>query len=398
YLKAHYPVDYMTALMTNAIGDKVENMAAYFTEAREAGIRILPPDVNTSEKQFSVSQGDVRFGLAAVKNVGEAAVEGIIKARAAGGPFRNFDDFCRRVDLGLLNSRMVECLIKVGAFDSMGVRRSQLLDVYERVLEASQAHQRDKLSGQASLFDLFDEGGSSGLSGWAGAASADAGFGLPLRDIPEINDRDKLQLEKELIGHYISGHPLDTYACDMALLSDTPLSKIPDVKDGGEINVVGIINKITPKTDKSGAAWAFVEIADMESSTEALFFREVYEKRRACLATDQVIWVKGRVSSRNGENKLIAVDARLVSELRDKQTAALEITLDEEKARNGLLERVAGVLRSSPGVKPVRLRILHGKSCLIIDLKKSIPVTLSNELVRSLSQLPGVRLLRFMRE
>jgi DNA polymerase III subunit alpha len=398
YLKAHYPVDYMAALMTNAIGGKVENMGEYFAEAKDSGIRILPPDVNESDKQFSVNGKAVRFGLAAVKNVGEGAVESIIATRGAGGRFRSFDDFCRRVDTTVLNSRMVECLIKVGAFDSLGVRRSQLLDVMNAVLEIAQARQKEMQSGQGSLFDVLDDSHPS--SSEAGGELTDtSGAGYPLRNIPEIPDREKLQIEKELLGFFVSGHPLDAYVHDMRAFSDCKLSRFSELEDGSDVSIVGAVSKIISKVDRNGGQMAFVELTDLEASVEVIFFRDSYEKFRPVVAEDQVLLVRGRVNARGGENKLLVNDARPIEEVRERRATGIEITVDADAARNGIIDKLARLLRTSPGRKKVRVVVSGiGRGSMTVDLQKTVAVALSNDLMKTLAGTPGVKSVEYICE
>lgn len=391
YLKAHYPVDYMSALMTNAIGGKVEEMVAFFAEAKNCGIKILPPDVNESGKQFTVSGKNVRFGLAAVKNVGEAAVDSIIVAREKEGPFRTFEEFCSRIDLGMVNSRMIEALIKVGAFDSTGARRSQLLEAYPSCLEIASARQKEKESGQASLFDIFEEEPET-----SGAPQ----LGTQLKDIPEIPEREKLQLEKELIGFYVSGHPLDAFKCDMQAFADCRIVKVPTMKDGKEICVVGMITKITPKIDRNGGQMAFFDLSDLETSIEVIAFKDTFEKYRTAVATDEVVWVRARVNSRNGENKLIACEIKPVKDVRAKGVNALEVVVTIDGARNGLLYEVQKRMSAFPGRKPVRLVINRDdKADMVVELNtSSSKVELANDLLIGLDSLAGVTAVRFLTE
>lgn len=398
YLKAHYPVDYLAALMTNAIGGKVEEMVNYFAEAREMGIKVLPPDVNESEKQFAVRDGNIRFGLAAVKNVGEAAVEAVIAAREAGGRFRNFDDFCRRVDLALMNARMLECVIKVGAFDSMGVRRSQLLDAYLAVLEGAQMRQKELQSGQASLFDMFEDPSRSDATE-AERAAAESGLSVPLRNIPEISEREMLQFEKELIGYYVSGHPMDAYAWDIAAFCTCSLSKVPGRKDGSDVTIIGMVNKIVKKFDRSGGEMAFVELTDLDTTLEVIFFRDSFEKHKQFVAHEEVLLVRGKVNVRDTMTKVIANEARPVQEARNKTGFVVEITVDDDAARNGRIGQLAGVLKSSPGKKPVRLLIPQGqRGELIVNFEAGGGVSVTNDFVLALSHVPGVRRVRFVTE
>jgi DNA polymerase-3 subunit alpha len=414
YLKAHYPVDYLASLMTNAIGGKVEDMVSYFAEAKDMGVKVLGPDVNESDKYFTVrlrgampdqnrdregaagrkaGTGDIRFGMAGIKNVGEAVVEAIVKTREEGGPFRTFEDFCSRVDASLLNCRVIECLVKCGVFDSLGHTRSQLLESCEGILAAAQARLKEKEKGQGSIFDAFEE--SADPSGSHGEPTSGM-FSTAMRNLPEVDDRQKLAWEKELIGYFVSGHPLDMYLTDMNTFGDFPLSKLNSREEGGLCEVVGMVSKIIPKTDKNGGNMAFVEITDGDATVEVVFFRDAFEKARQHIAVDKVLLIKARIQDRNGDKKLLANDAKPVEDIREKRTESIDVRLDFAAAGNGLMDKLAKVLKGSPGNKPVRLLISNGGTGeLAIDLKKAATVKLTNEFVRSICKLSGVQKLEF---
>jgi len=208
YLKAHYPTEFMAALMTTDMGN-ADKLVAYFTECRDLNIKVLPPDVNESYKNFTVAEHAIRFGLAAIKNVGEGAVESIIAIRNQAGPFRSFFDFCRRVDLHKVNKRMLEGLIKTGAFDSTGAKRSQLAAVLDQAVEDGAAAQRERELGQTNIFgDELAEGDS-----------AEHPAMPPLPNIPEWDQTERLKQERELTGFYISSHPLARYEATIQALA-----------------------------------------------------------------------------------------------------------------------------------------------------------------------------------
>ncbi len=388
YLKAHFPVEYLAALMTNAIGGKVEDMITFFTEARESGIKILGPDVNESEKNFTPRKKTVRFGLAGIKNVGEALVESLVAERNENGHYRTFEDFCSRADPSMLRANTLDCLIKAGAFDSMGYRRSQLLDIAESCLALANAAAQEKARGQASLFDAFAEDSGGGV------AEAQA---VQIRDIPELDERVRLQHEKDLIGYFVSGHPLDAYEPDIACFADFPISRIDQAEDGQYANIVGMISRITPKVDRNGGNMAFVDISDPTSSIEVVFFKDAYEKCRHHIMVDNVILVRGKVQDRGGEKKMLANSVMLVEEVRQQRTEWLELRLDPEAAQNGLVEKLGGAIKSSPGDKPVRLVFTTADrdSELRVDLPNQLRVNLSDSLMKNLFRTHGVQRIKF---
>jgi DNA polymerase-3 subunit alpha len=386
YLKAHYPVEYLAALMTNAIGGKVEDMVSYFTEARELGIKVLGPDVNESDKNFTPRKKTVRFGLAGIKGVGEGLVESLVAEREKNGPYKTFEDFCSRADPGLLRANTLDCLIKVGAFDSLGYRRSQLLDAAEATLALASAKAQEKARGQASLFDAFAEAG--------GGASAQA---VQIRDIPELDERVRLQHEKELIGYFVSGHPLDAYEPDIECFADFPISKISQAEDGQYATLVGMISRITPKVDRNGGNMAFVDVSDAVSSIEVVFFKDSYEKNRQHVIVDNVVMVRGRIQDRNGDKKMLANTVLPVEMMRQEKADRLELRLDYEAAQNGLMEKLATVLKAEPGDKPVNLVIptVERESEFRIDLSPTTRVRLSDNLIKNLHRTNGVQRIKF---
>jgi len=387
YLKAHYPVEYMAALMTNAIGGKVEDMVTYFSESRDMGIKVLGPDVNESEKNFTPRQKTIRFGMAGIKNVGEALVESIVAEREKNGPFKSFEDFCQRVDLSVLNSRALECLIKVGAFDSIGHRRSQLLDCAEQCISLAQAKAKEKERGQSSLFDAF-------ASGDEGPEEMQS---VPLRDIPEIDEKLRLQFEKELIGYFVSGHPLEAYEPDIMCFADFPISKINQAEDGQYATIVGMITKVTPKVDRNGGNMAFVEVSDINATIEVVFFSRSYDNVRQFIAIDNVVMVRGKIQDREGIKKMLGNDVTAVETMRDKRTQSLEIRLDYAAARNGLMDKLAALLRSEPGEKPVSLVIptVERETEVRVDLSQKYRVKLTDNLIKNLHRTNGVQRVQF---
>ncbi|MGC8840336.1 MAG: DNA polymerase III subunit alpha [Candidatus Sumerlaeaceae bacterium] len=398
YLKAHFPVDYLAALMTNAIGDKIEEMEKYFSEANEIGVQILPPDINESDKYFTVSHGNIRFGLAAIKNVGAAAVEAIIAAREKGGPFRNFVDFCERVDLVLLNARMMDSLIKVGAFDSLGIRRSQLLETFQHVIELVQERKKERELGQGSLFDIFAvdssaEGNSAlSLESWQ------------LPDIPEISDQQKMQFEKELLGYYVSGHPMQAYEADVEAFATASLGRITErqrkiASSEEQVAVVGRVEKVTRKTDRQGRSMAFVELTDTFSSLEAIFFASVYAQFADLLVRDQVIWLSGSLDTRNGQAKLLVRDVAPIEMLRKTRKYDVQIHARFEKKwpEREWLRELLKLLERHKGRRRVTCVLTLGTlGELSAELPKKCAVEVSDDLVLALRKFPHVTKVRYL--
>lgn len=304
YLKAHWPAPFFAALLTSVIGDPVK-MSWYIQVCRDRGIRVLPPDINASRSGFSVEDGAVRFGLTGIKSVGEGAVEKIVRVRQEGGPFRDILDFCSRVPYRQLNTRLVENLIKCGAMDSLGAHRSQLLAVYKQALDLGQQSQRDTLSGQFSLF---------------GDAAFTEVNTLTLPVLAEMPRSLLLKEEKELLGFYVTGHPLDGYR--EALKGFTPLYQMGEengpVQDGEFVRVAGLVADCNIRLTKKGDNMAILTLEDFTGRLSVLVFPRAYNLYSRLLMQDAVLAVEGRFSVDEREAKVLASE---IVELREGEPA-----------------------------------------------------------------------------
>jgi DNA polymerase-3 subunit alpha len=304
HLKANYPVEFMAALLTSEMGD-TDKIVKYIEECRAMGIQVLPPDVNLSGIQFGVVGDTIRFGLAAIKNVGEAAIQSILQARAETGGFASLADFCRRVDLRLVNRRVIESLIKAGAFDSLRVTRAQLLASVDEAMEAGQRHQRDRMQGQASLFDIIDDG----PPGFAAPVAADRQE-TEEPPLPEWESAQLLAYEKEVLGFYLSGHPLARLAPVADRLGAIPIRELAGRTDGARVILFGQITALKEITTKSGDRMAFATLEDMGGSVEITVFPEPFKAAAAHLRSGQPILMRGRVDGAEEGRKVLAEEIR----------------------------------------------------------------------------------------
>ena len=306
YLKANYPAEYMAALLTS-VGDDKDKSALYLSECRRMGIKVLPPDVNSSVATFTAVGRDVRFGLAAIRNVGTNVVDAIVAARKAKGEFTSFSDFLRKVPVVVCNKRVIESLIKAGAFDSFGHPRKGLVMVHEQAVDAVIDIKRNEAIGQDSLF--------------GGDAETEAFFDVP---IPADGDWDKstrLSFEREMLGLYVSDHPLLGVEHLLAREADVSLADLltsgdeaaergrGDRNDGGAVvKVAGILSGVQRKVTKQGNPWAAATLEDLAGAIEVLFFPATYQLYATSIAEDAIIVVKGRIDRRDDVPKLIAMD------------------------------------------------------------------------------------------
>ncbi|OGL01583.1 MAG: DNA polymerase III subunit alpha [Candidatus Rokubacteria bacterium RIFCSPHIGHO2_12_FULL_73_22] len=296
YFKANYPVEFMAALLTSEMGD-TDRIVKYIEECRAMGLRVEPPDVNVSAVRFSVAGDTIRFGLAAIKNVGEAAMASILATRAEVGPFTTLEDFCARVDLRLVNRRVLESLIKAGAFDSLGLPRAHLLAAADAALESGQRQQRDRAEGQASFFEL--------LPSEPARASGPA-----VEVVPEWDDDTRLAGEKEVLGFYVSGHPLARYRDVVDALGITTLGDLGAKGHGARVLLFGHVGGLKETQTKSGNRMAFFTLEDMDGTVDVTVFPEPFRASAPVLRAREPVLVRGRVDDGEKGRVVLAEDIR----------------------------------------------------------------------------------------
>jgi DNA polymerase-3 subunit alpha len=336
FLKTHYPKEFMAANMTSET-DSAERIYTLMEECRRMSITVLPPDINESSKGFSVRDGKIRFGLLAVKNVGEGAVEAIIDARNGGGKFVGLADLVTRVQSRNLNRRTLESLIAAGALDSLPGNRAQKTEIVEEMLEFGQ-----KVSASVNTHDLFAVGGAE-------IKRVEPGF----KEIADWSISKKLASEKETLGFYVSGHPLDRYRAELMAFGTTDTALLVEVKDGREVRFGGIISAIKVMNDKRGNRMAFATIEDFRGKVELIVFSDCYDKGKAYISEDSIVMLTGRVSTREGEApKVIVGDIFPLDSLAERFNCQLVIKIDEETTERKL-SAIQNILEKTEGKTPV---------------------------------------------
>jgi DNA polymerase-3 subunit alpha len=338
YLKANHPAPYMAALISSVMNTK-DRVPFYVAACEEMGIEVLPPDVNASAAGFAVVEGKIRFGLNAVKNVGENAVAAIVAARERGGPFTSLWDFCDRVDPQLVNKRALESLVKAGALDSTGDTRRGMLEVLEQALSFGGRQHADRLLGQVSLFD----GGAE--------QPLDTSAHHPPISPVEFEKPELLAFEKEALGLYVSEHPLHGVRDQLRRKVDLPLSELAARRDGDVVTVGGIVGAVRSITTRRGEPMAFVRLDDLAGSTEVIVFNSAYAASRELLEADRLLLVKGRVDHKEGETKLVALEVTAFEAAPERREVRLRV--DARRAHAGVVRELAEVVRGFPGESPV---------------------------------------------
>jgi len=343
YLKANYPTEYMAALLTSVRDDK-DKSALYLSECRRMGIQVLPPDVNESDAEYTPRGMDIRFGLAAIRNVGEGVVASIKSGRDSKGRYQSFGDFLAKVDAQVCNKKTIESLIKAGAFDSLGHTRKGLMAVYLEALDSVIETKRAEAIGQ---FDLF--GGESSTSVTNVALDIPAG---------EWEKAMLLSYEREMLGLYVSDHPL--LGVEHVLRAGTDMSISELLDDGGHqdqiVTIGGLITSVTRKVTRQGASWAVVTIEDLEGSLEALFFSNTYNQYALTLTEDRIVLIRGRVDKREDQVRFTALEMKN-ADVSAAPTGPLVITLPINQCTPPVVDRMKEILRSHPGKREVHLHL-----------------------------------------
>ncbi len=404
WLKAHYPVEFMAALLTSE-KDNTDKVVAHIAEARAQGYEVLPPDVNVSTLAFGAVEGKIRFGLGAIKGVGESAIEAILEARAQGS-FRDLFDFSERVDSRRVNRKVIEALVKAGAFDFEKRPRRQLFESVEKALERGASAQRDRAVGQSSLFGLLEE--SSGTASGSGPQRPE----YPA--VEEWPEKERLAMEKEAIGFYVSGHPLHQYTKELARYA-RPAASVQRARRDDVVTVAGIVSALRERPTKTGKRMAWVTLEDLSGSVELVCFpgkengrsvmgkdgkwtksgpRPGYEQWEPLLKSDDPILVTGtvQVNSRDDENpiaELIVEQVQSLKEVRDRRVKRLELRVRADLVTEERLEQLSGLVRAHAGATPLAVSIvLPGEAEALIG-NTPLKVEVSDDLISAVDRLFG---------
>ncbi|ACZ85848.1 DNA polymerase III subunit alpha [Streptosporangium roseum] len=375
YLKANYPSEYMAGLLTSVKDDK-DKSALYLNECRRMGIKVLPPDVNDSDFDFTPRGTDVRFGLSAIRNVGGNVVDGIIAARREKTRFADFKDFLRKVPMVVCNKRVIESLIKAGAFDSFAHERKGLVMVHEQAVDSIIGIKKNEAQGQDSLFGAVE-------------GAEDQTFDV---QIPpgEWDKTTLLQFEREMLGLYVSDHPLFGVEHILASGADCSIAALQDENrsDGQVVTVGGILSGVQRKVTKKGDTWVLTMLEDLEGAIEVMIFPSAYQLCATVLAEDAIVFVKGRLDKREDVGKIIAMEVT-APDLTRESGGPLAVSLPLTRCTPPVVGRLKEVLTAHPGTTEVHLQVHNGPKTTIVRLDDRLRVAPSPALMGDLKQLLG---------
>ena len=415
YLKTHYPVEFMAAMLTAEIGNQPK-LTFYLSECREMGIGILPPDVNSSDRAFTPvvpgstgvppafdpsvprvtserageacpersegtpalpTSGSIRFGLTAIKNAGDSAIDSVLAARRSLGRFDNLFQFCENIDLRLLNKRVIESLIKAGALDSLGARRSQMMAVLDRAMELGQNRQRQAAAGQSGLF--------------AGGGEEAPAAPVEFPDLPEWSTPEKLAGEKEVLGYYVTGHPLEKYRARIQAVTRYDTASLEEIEHDANVTLAGILTNLRVKPSKKGDLWAAGVLEDLRGTAELLVFPQALQQLKDVLKQDAALMIKGRVRhEENATTKVVVSEARPLEAAVNGAKPSLLIRMNVANCGEDLLDDLENVLVGNPGENPVVFEVIRpGDFRARLRPRRAKSVKASDEVLQRLREICG---------
>jgi DNA polymerase III subunit alpha len=383
YLKAHYKVEYMAALLTS-IMQNTDKVVKYIKECQNINLKILPPDINESLIDFTVvDRGAIRFGLAAVKNVGRVAIENIIQERTENGPFVSLFDFCRRVDAKTMNRRVIESLIKCGSFDSTGFKRAQLLSVLEKAIDLGHEIQREKRNGQTNLFALMGNDSDSQQQD-----------NPPLPEIDEFSDQELLTMEKETLGFYLSHHPLDDYHDKLKKIINADSSQLQHFSDKTQLVLGGIITGMRKKTTKNGNIMVYFVLEDLEGTVDVIVFPKTYEDYKEAIKEENIVVVEGRLDAAEFNIKLLAEAVIPINDYKVKKSRKrkyksadyyyLHIETDINNLNAEKLKGLKEIFKKYPGHNRVIIHFKAEQKAYHQQVNENIGIDYNQDIVREI--------------
>jgi len=384
YLKAHYPAEFMAATLSSEIGN-TDKIVKFIDDCRRMGITVLPPDVNESATDFQVLRGAIRFGLVAIRNVGESAIETVIKAREEGGKFENLFDFCRRVDLRLVNKKCLESLVQAGAFDFMDGHRAQYFENLERAVAFGQSAQSSNVSGQSTLFDAMAP--QHGTSPRYPA----------MLDAAPWSEHDRLMREKLVLGFFVSGHPLGKFELEIKEFATVRLGDLTGFKAGGVVRACGIVTAVKKKIDKRNNTMAFVSIEDFSGKAECIVFSDPFAKYQHHLVADAMVMVTGR-GELNGEVlKIIVNEVYPMEKVREKFTKSIIVSININDIRENTIVQLRELMEQNRGACPCYFSVRdEGSTKLFQSTRYAVEPT--QKFLEQVTKMLGPESIRFRGE
>ena len=379
WLKTHHPVHFMAAVLTNEKGN-TEKLVQYLNECRSMDIEVLPPDVNSSGLNFTVDGRQIRFGLSAIKNAGDAPIRSIVEAREREGRFESMHELCCAVDLRLVNKRVLEALVHAGALDGLGGHRGQLSAVIDSALETGQRRQADREAGQGSLF-----GGD------------DAPVETPvLPPAPEWDEATRLSREKASLGFYVTGHPLESFKDVLRDFDTTPLAGLHARESGIQISIAGMPVQLRRRKSRAGEWWASLQLEAIDGSVEVLVFPRTYAVFEAQLEADRATLIHGRLDIDEDRVRVIADDVCPLDKLLERQAESVQVRLEASNLDDDLLQRLKQVVDANRGEAQLYFEVARpGTYRLVVRAGSSCQVTPSRSLTAALEAVVGPERVRY---
>jgi DNA polymerase-3 subunit alpha len=383
YLKAHYAAAFMAATLSSEIGD-TDKIVKLIDDCHRNGIEVLPPDVNESGKNFQVVRGAIRFGLVAIKNVGEGAIEHVVAARERGGKFENLFDFCRRVDLRQVNKKTLESLIQAGAFDSLSGHRAQYLENLDRAVSYGQASQASSMNGQSSLFDAMTQAGQTVRY-------------PPMVNAEQWSELDRLMREKAVLGFFVSGHPLMKYERELREFTNVRLGHLSGFKTGNTVRAGGIITSVKKKIDKRNNAMAFVTIEDFSGKAECIVFSDPYAKYQQFLRPDAMVLVVGKGEASGDSLKILVNEVHPIETVREKFIKSIVLSINLKNLNEASITDLRLLMEENKGTCPCYFSVRDEGSTKMYQSTR-YTVEPSDKFLEQVSQVLGPQSVQFRGE